>query len=133
MSGKPIDSFVGREREMAELSFALDQAAAGKGGLVLLAGEPGIGKTRTCEELAALAVERGAAVLWGRCVEHSGAPSFWPWSQIVREFIRIRDVHTAVTGFGHVASRVATGIPEIGELFPGFEDVAAEVVLFLFI
>ena len=126
VSGKPTDSFVGREREMAELSVALDQAAAGKGSLVLLTGEPGIGKTRTSQELATLAAERGAAVMWGRCVEQRGAPSFWPWSQIVREFIRIRDVDTAVTGFGHGASRVASGIPEIGELFPGFEDVAHE-------
>ena len=38
--------FVGRHREMAELTAALDDALAGRGRMVMLAGEPGIGKTR---------------------------------------------------------------------------------------
>ena len=44
--------FVGRQREMGELVSALDDALAGNGRLVMLVGEPGIGKTRTAEELA---------------------------------------------------------------------------------
>ena len=44
--------FVGRQREMAELTATLDDALAGQGRLVMLAGEPGIGKTRTARELA---------------------------------------------------------------------------------
>ena len=39
----------------------------------MLAGEPGIGKTRTSQELAALAEERGAQVLRGRCYEEEGS------------------------------------------------------------
>ncbi len=45
--------FVGRQREMAELRTALDDAIAGQGRIVMLAGEPGIGKTRTARELSA--------------------------------------------------------------------------------
>ena len=52
-------TFVGRDREMAELKTALDGAIEGQGRLVMLVGEPGIGKTRTAQELAMLAVQRG--------------------------------------------------------------------------
>jgi transcriptional regulator with AAA-type ATPase domain len=55
-------AFVGRAREMAELRGALDNAIAGQGRLFMLAGEPGIGKTRLADELARLAVAQGAGV-----------------------------------------------------------------------
>jgi len=71
--------FIGRQREMAELRAALDDALGGRGRLVMLAGEPGIGKTRTAQELAVLAEQRGALVLWGWCYEGEGAPPYWPW------------------------------------------------------
>ena len=66
--------FVGRHREMVELTAALNDALTGHGRMVVLAGEPGIGKTRTAEELAVLAETRGAQVLWGRCYEEQGRP-----------------------------------------------------------
>ena len=71
--------FVGRHQELNQLKAALDDALSGQGQLVMLAGEPGIGKTRTAEELAMLAEQRGALVLWGRCYEEVGAPPYWPW------------------------------------------------------
>ena len=71
-------AFVGRQREMAELTAALDDTLSGHGRMVMLVGEPGIGKTRTAQELAALAEQRGAQVLWGRCYEGEGAPPYWP-------------------------------------------------------
>ena len=62
--------FVGRDREMAELKTALDSIIAGNGRLVLLASEPGIGKTRTAQELAQNAVAK--KVLWLRYTQVSG-------------------------------------------------------------
>ena len=59
---------------MAELRAALDDAISGQGRLVMLAGEPGIGKTRTAQELASYAQEQGVNVLWGWCHEEVGAP-----------------------------------------------------------
>jgi hypothetical protein len=73
--------FVGREAELIALTADLEVAAAGRGGVVVLAGEPGIGKTRLAEELAAQASGRGVLVLWGRCWEGEGAPAFWPGSR----------------------------------------------------
>jgi hypothetical protein len=57
--------FVGRAAEMAKLTHHLQEARAGHGGLVLLAGEPGIGKTRLTEEFTESASELGALVLAG--------------------------------------------------------------------
>ena len=54
----------------------LEEALAGRGRIVLLQGEPGIGKTRIAEELAESARREGAEVLWGSCHEGSGAPPF---------------------------------------------------------
>jgi tetratricopeptide (TPR) repeat protein len=49
-----------------------------------LTGEPGIGKSRLAEHLAAMATAEGSTVVWGRCWEAGGAPAYWPWIQIFR-------------------------------------------------
>jgi hypothetical protein len=56
--------FVGRQREMGELKAALEDALSGQGRLVMLAGEPGIGKTRTAQEVMKSAALAGAQALW---------------------------------------------------------------------
>ncbi|MGZ4409692.1 MAG: ATP-binding protein, partial [Gaiellaceae bacterium] len=76
--------FVGRVGELGELTSALGQAKAGRGAMILLAGEPGIGKTRLVDELVARIEAGGATVFWGRCWEGGGAPAYWPWVQILR-------------------------------------------------
>jgi class 3 adenylate cyclase/Cdc6-like AAA superfamily ATPase len=73
--------FVGRESELERLRKAFDNAVSGHGGLVMLVGEPGIGKTRTTQELETYAKMRGAQVLWGRTHESAGAPPYFPWLQ----------------------------------------------------
>ncbi|NJD19095.1 MAG: hypothetical protein FIA95_07420, partial [Gemmatimonadetes bacterium] len=79
-----------RETEQALLAEALERSAAGRGGIVLVLGEAGSGKTRLIEDLAASAsAEEGAPLtLWGRCLDDSGAPAYWPWLQVLR---RLRD------------------------------------------
>jgi DNA-binding SARP family transcriptional activator len=76
--------FVGRERELAELSPAIEDAVAGRGRFFLVSGETGVGKTRLADELASRAKDAGARVLWGRCSKHGGAPPYWPWTQALR-------------------------------------------------
>jgi DNA-binding winged helix-turn-helix (wHTH) protein/tetratricopeptide (TPR) repeat protein len=108
---RPMEVFVGRRVEMDQLRAGLEDALSGRGRLVMLVGDPGIGKTRTAEELAALADARGAQVLWGRCYEGDGAPAFWPWVQIIRSYVRRRDGHALRRDMG-------SGAPEIGQMVP---------------
>jgi hypothetical protein len=81
-------TFVGRERELSELLSALEETRAGRGGLFLLAGEAGIGKTRVADELSRRASSSGFDVRWGRCWEVGGAPAYWPWIQVLRGLLR---------------------------------------------
>ena len=73
--------FVGRERQLAELGAAIDAAEFGEHVLVLVAGEPGIGKTRLVGEATS---EVSASVLRAACWADDDAPAFWPWRQLLR-------------------------------------------------
>ena len=116
--GTPSSIFVGRERELAELVRGLDQAFAGSGRLFLLAGEPGIGKSRLAEELATYARGRGGQVLVGRCWEAGGAPAYWPWMQLLRACVRQSDAEALEAQLGAGAADLAQLVPELRERFP---------------
>ena len=85
-------SFVGRADARARLLRALDGVPRGRGRLVVLLGESGIGKTRTAELALDEARRRGLAVAIGRAREGDSAPAFWPWSQIFRALAAMPDV-----------------------------------------
>jgi len=110
--------FVGRESELAALTADLDTALDGRGGVVLLGGEAGIGKTRLVEELAAAAAGRGALVLWGRCWEGEGAPAFWPWVQVVRAYVQASDPAALREDMGAGASDIAQLVPAVRDRLP---------------
>jgi DNA-binding SARP family transcriptional activator len=74
----PRRTFVGRDRELAELVAGLDGALSGRGRLVLLAGEPGIGKSRLADALMEEARSRGAEVLVGRSWGKAAHPDTCP-------------------------------------------------------
>jgi DNA-binding SARP family transcriptional activator len=76
-TGRP-GGFVGREVELRQGLAAVREARAATR-VVLVEGEPGIGKTRLVEELAAAAAAGGTTVLWGRAFEGGATPAFWPW------------------------------------------------------
>jgi DNA-binding CsgD family transcriptional regulator/tetratricopeptide (TPR) repeat protein len=84
---------VGRESELAQVTAALDSARAGRGGLVLIEGEPGIGKTWLLEDLARVASTRGFVTLYGRAPEIQGAPPYRPWQEALRTLDNNPDVH----------------------------------------
>jgi hypothetical protein len=111
-------AFVGRKRELAELEAGVESAIAGRGGLYLVAGQAGIGKTRLAEELASRAAARNVVPLWSRAWEGEGAPSFWPWVQIVRAYLRNAGAETAARDLGPWAPWVAQIAPEVRSSLP---------------
>ncbi len=78
--------FVGRRAERARLIGSWKDAASGHGGIALLSGEPGVGKTRLAAELARAAHDDGAIVLYGRCDEELGVP-YQPFVEALRPFV----------------------------------------------
>ena len=74
--------FVARTGILAELDSALTAVRAGRGALLMITGEPGIGKTRLAEEAAARAA--GFEVVWTWCPAAAGAAALRPWSRVLR-------------------------------------------------
>ena len=72
MGGRTEAAFVGRARELGELERVLEEARGGRGAIVLIVGEPGIGKTRLASEFAERARDTGFAVLIGRAIDLVG-------------------------------------------------------------
>src|SRR5215207_9468079 len=73
---------IGRDGPLSDVQTVLGGARAARGGLVLVTGDPGIGKTRLAEEAAAHA--KGFRVVWSWCASDPTARSFRPWAQVVR-------------------------------------------------
>jgi len=128
MDGRP---FVGREAELAELRRLVAEAEAGRGRLVLVTGDAGIGKTRTTER--ALEDVPPARVFWGRCHETEGAPAYWPWRQVLRAYARSRPTDELRSEIADAAADVAQLVPELTERLGSSvaPDVAPEHARFL--
>ena len=95
------------------MEASLAQAMGSRGRSVLIAGEPGIGKTTLAEAFGGVARDRGAAVVWGRCWEAGGAPAYWPWVQALRGALSLEGVEAALDRVRPFVDVVSTLIPEI--------------------
>lgn len=90
---------VGRTAEWTKISSAFDDAATGRGHLVLVEGEPGIGKSTLCEAVLTDAEQQGWRTATGRCVEDGLAPTLWPCLEVVRSMVD-RNSHEPRTSTG---------------------------------
>ncbi|HKY75966.1 MAG TPA: AAA family ATPase [Acidimicrobiia bacterium] len=107
--------FVGRERELGELEQRWKEASAGELRLALVAGEPGVGKTRLAGEMAARLHARGATVLAGSCGEDLGVP-YQPFVEALRHQVD----HTPADG---LAGRLGRYPGELVRLMPELADI----------
>ncbi|MEE3005013.1 MAG: AAA family ATPase, partial [Chloroflexota bacterium] len=117
--------FVGRKKEMGDLKASLEDALSGRGRLVTLVGEPGIGKSRTAQELTTYAGLRGAQVLWGRSYEEQGVPPYWPWVQTIRSYVQSHHAEELGSEMGHGAATIAEIIPDLRDKLTDLETPPA--------
>jgi DNA-binding CsgD family transcriptional regulator len=110
---------------MGQMTAALADVLSGQGRVVVLAGEPGIGKTRALEELAAHAEALGAKALWGRCPEERGAPPYWPWIQVIRTYMAGREAETLRAEMGAGAVFIAEMVAELRGKLPHLQPPPA--------
>ncbi len=80
---------VGREQELAALGAPLARLARGKGALITLTGEPGIGKSRLTEEVKRIASAEGIRWLEARCLSYGAGLAYWPYAEMIRSMVGI--------------------------------------------
>ena len=109
-----MDTFVGRERELGGLRAAFDDAVNGNGRLVMVVGEPGIGKTALCKEFTRYVQERGGTTLIGHCYEEGSLSlPYLPFVQAMRSYVISRSEDDLRADLADSASHVARIMPEI--------------------
>ena len=108
--------FVGRQPELAELIGRLEATHPGQGSVVLISGEPGIGKTRLLTEFAARARLAGWLVVSGRAHDTEGMPPYLPFAEALREYTGIASDDTLRALLENTTEVVAL-MPELGIRF----------------
>jgi len=116
--------FVGRSRELEALDACLEGARRGAGGFGLVTGEPGIGKTRLLQELAALARRSGMLVLSGRCSQGDWALPYGPFADALLRHAESVDDATLRADIGPHAAVVARIAPELRPRLGSFDELA---------
>ncbi len=120
----PEAVFVGREHEVAELRKQLLSALDGKGGLVLIGGEPGVGKTTLTKQLIKEAEARGAVALFGRCYESEGAVPYSPFVEFIEQSLTHGSGRVASRRYGRGCSGDGTHGARASSLLPGHPRAA---------
>jgi predicted ATPase/DNA-binding CsgD family transcriptional regulator len=104
---------VGRARELAVLARALAEARAGRAAVVLLAGEPGIGKSRLLDEFPPPSLAAGVTVLRGGASQAEGMPPYLPFLEALGEYVAAAPLASLRDDAGAGAAALATLLPEL--------------------
>jgi len=110
---------IGRDRELAQARAALVAALGGAGRLVLVGGEPGIGKTRLASAIAGMADEYGVPAATGYALDDPGMPPLWPWRRLGRD---VPGLAAALTGAGATDSTRFAMFTQVCEALDGAAD-----------
>jgi DNA-binding winged helix-turn-helix (wHTH) protein len=106
-------AFVGRGEALQALRDAFAAAESGRGGVALVTGPPGIGKTRLVEVFAAEVAQRGPVALIGRSREGEGVPAFWLWAQILRQLLSEPTLGADARDLAAASGELAGLVPEL--------------------
>ncbi len=110
---------VDRETEVAALTAFVEGTARGEGSVLLLVGDPGLGKSRLLEEMAAMARRHGVALYEGRGTDMDGGSPYAPWADLLRSAIERLPPAAVFRVLGPHAPAVAQLVPELAEKVPG--------------
>ena len=114
-------AFVGRDREMADLRAGLTDATSGRLCMFLISGQPGVGKTRLLEELAAMAGASGMTVLAGHCSEHDEAVPYLPFVEIIERCVE------KASDLDHLRMMLRDEGPELAKLLPKLKRILLDL------
>ena len=116
---RPSGMMVGRERELAAVLSGLEDAASRRGRLFLISGEPGVGKTRLADEVAAAADADRMTILIGHCSEHDEAVAYLPFVEILENFVdRASNADSLGKALGEQGRELARLLPKLKNILP---------------
>ena len=122
------DGFIGRDQERLDIRMVLDRAATGSGGMLFIAGAPGIGASRLAAEVAADAARKGWMVLSGRCAEQAGGP-YAPFREALSAAVAGAGAKTLQDAVGDNGPLLANLVPALRQKVRGMEpasDISAD-------
>jgi class 3 adenylate cyclase len=122
------DGFVGRDQERLDIRMVLDRAVTGSGGMIFIAGAPGIGASRLAAEVAADAARKGWMVLSGRCAEQASAP-YAPFREVLGAAVAAEGAKTLHEAVGENGPLLAQLVPALRQKVRGMiggAEVAAD-------
>jgi DNA-binding CsgD family transcriptional regulator len=111
-------AFVGRQVELTSLRLRMDETAVGRGGIVLVSGEPGVGKTRLLQELTKQSAGTKRRVFYGRAFDLDVMPPYLPIVEALREYIRSLPEEELRSQLGEGAADVALIVPALRKRLP---------------
>jgi DNA-binding SARP family transcriptional activator/tetratricopeptide (TPR) repeat protein len=109
--------FVGREVERAELRNLVERTLAGEGALVMIGGEPGVGKSRLSQEIAAEARGR-CTIRVGHCYEKNLDLPYMPWVEMLEGLVRELAPEALREALGEEAPELARLVPQVRHILP---------------
>ena len=109
---------IGRDAELKLLMRHLEEAMTGRGSIVLIGGEPGIGKTHLTAALAESARLRGALVRVGHCYEAEGSAPYTPFLEALEATLRTGSAKNLRFALGDDAAEIARIMPELRSVYP---------------
>jgi tetratricopeptide (TPR) repeat protein len=109
---------IGREPEFAELKRAMSEALAGRGSMVMIGGEPGIGKTHLTSAILEEARRRGAFAGIGHCYEGGDAPPYIPLVEVLEQIVHLAPHASLRLSLGDEAPEIAKLLPELRTIYP---------------